>query len=353
MNQLIRRALIGASAVVIALPMTGCVQNLKLGSDYVATSSAAAPQTEVTSQGTPSPAADGSGQKADSAPASPSSDTSSASDTASGTSAAPASDPAGESVIAETVKFDPSWEYAANSRINTGTATLYHAKPTGAKGIVVCINAGHGTKGGSEVKTLCHPDGTPKVTGGTTEAGASEAQAVSPGTVFQDGTPEAEVTLKAALATRDKLLMAGYDVLMIRETEDVQLDNIARTLMANNCADCHIAIHYDSTGTDKGVFFMSVPSEESYRSMEPVASHYEEHNALGRAVVKALESVGLKLFDGGEMEMDLTQTSYSTVPSIDIEVGDTASDHSEESINVVSDGLVLGVDAYFQNNGAK
>lgn len=35
---------------------------------------------------------------------------------------------------------------------------------------------------------------------------------------------------------------------MIRENEDVQLDNIARTVIANNNADIHIAIHFDGDG---------------------------------------------------------------------------------------------------------
>ena len=66
------------------------------------------------------------------------------------------------------------------------------------------------------------------------------AAAVSGGMTFDDGTPESSVTLSMALILKDKLLAKGYDVLMIRETEDVQLDNIARTLIANNASDCHI-----------------------------------------------------------------------------------------------------------------
>ena len=147
----------------------------------------------------------------------------------------------------EKIEFDPSWEYGDKSKIHTGTATLYHADPSVANGRVVCINAGHGTKGGSSVKTLCHPDGTPKVTGGTTATGEVEAVAVSSGVDFPDGTTEASHTLSEALIAKKTLLDAGYDVLMIRETDDVQLDNIARTLIANHYADCHIAIHYDYT----------------------------------------------------------------------------------------------------------
>ena len=41
-------------------------------------------------------------------------------------------------------------------------------------GIVVGVNAGHGTSGGSSVKTLCHPDGSAKTTGGSTAATKSD-----------------------------------------------------------------------------------------------------------------------------------------------------------------------------------
>jgi hypothetical protein len=45
--------------------------------------------------------------------------------------------------------------------------------------------------------------------------------------------------------------------------------------------------------------------------------------------------------------MDLTQTSYSTVPSIDIELGDRNSDHSDATIATLAKGLADGVGAYF------
>lgn len=250
---------------------------------------------------------------------------------------------------ADTIFLSPDWKYMEFSKINTGAARLYRSQAENPKGKVVAINAGHGTKGGSSVKTQCHPDGTPKVTGGTTAAGATTAVAVSSGMQFTDGTAEAAVTLKMALILKDKLLANGYDVLMIRETEDVQLDNIARTVMANNRADCHIALHWDSTTSDKGAFYMSVPNVASYRSMEPVASHWNEHHALGDSLIAGLKDEGVKIFSKGTLEMDLTQTSFSTVPSIDIELGDKGSDHSNATLEKLASGLASGVDRFFGN----
>lgn len=245
------------------------------------------------------------------------------------------------------VGLNMDWKYASFSKINSGKAVLYRSDAATRKNKVVCVNAGHGTKGGSSVKTQCHPDGTPKVTSGTTSAGATTAVAVSGGMTFADGTPEAKVTLAMAKVLKDKLLARGYDVLMIRESDDVQLDNVARTVLANNLADCHIALHWDSTKKNKGAFYMSVPNVASYRAMEPVASHWKQHNALGENLVAGLKAAGVKIFSSGSMEMDLTQTSYSTVPSIDIELGDGASDHSAATLDKLGNGLADGVDSFF------
>lgn len=245
------------------------------------------------------------------------------------------------------VALDPSWQYAEFSKINSGAALLYRSEAENRKGKTVCVNAGHGTQGGSSVKTLCHPDGSPKVTGGTTGAGATQAAAVSGGMTFSDGTPEYKVTAALARLLKERLLAEGYDVLMIREGDDVQLDNVARTVIANNAADCHISLHWDSTSSDKGAFYMSVPSNESYRNMEPVKSHWQQHNALGESLVAGLRGAGVKIFSSGSMEMDLTQTSFSTVPSIDIELGDKASGHSDADLAVLASGLTAGVNQFF------
>ena len=46
--------------------------------------------------------------------------------------------------------------------------------------------------------------------------------------------------------------------------------------------------------------------------------------------------------------MDLTQTSYSEIPSVDIEVGDRATDRSSTTINNTAKGLADGIDAFFK-----
>ncbi len=247
------------------------------------------------------------------------------------------------------IGLNASWQYAGFSKINSGTAVMYTAFAN-RKNRIIAVNAGHGTRGGERARTYCHPDQTPKVTGGSTAAGSITATAVSTGMSFKDGTPERAVTLRMAQILKEKLLQAGYDVLMIRDGEDVQLDNIARTVISNNTADCHIALHWDGDGLsyDKGVYYMSVP--DRLKQMEPVASHWQMHEALGNALIGGLSAKGIKVWGSNPLDTDLTQTSYSTIPSVDIELGNQCSDHSDGRLDLEAEGLLAGINSYFGFN---
>ena len=231
-------------------------------------------------------------------------------------------------------------------------AIRYINKNKNHNNYTVCINAGHGTLGGENVYTQSHPDGSGKVTGGTNGLGAKTSMAVSSGMTFLDGTEERTVTLQAALILKEKLLEKGYHVLMIRETDDVRLDNIARTILANNNADCHVALHWDSTELDKGAYYMKVSNEinGSYKQMYPVSEWWQSHDNLGDCLIAGLSNNGVKIWENGPLDQDLTQISYSTVPSVDIELGDKASDHSEATLKKIAEGLCAGIDIFFDQN---
>lgn len=245
------------------------------------------------------------------------------------------------------VSLNPDWTFAGFSKINTGCAYLYRAAEN-RNNITVAVNAGHGTAGGSAVKTYSHPDKSPKVTGGTNAEGAVESTAVSAGMTFSCGLSEAEGNLRTALILRKMLLESGFDVLMIRETDDVQLDNIARTVISNNSADIHVAVHYDGDGRskDKGVFYCGVPDELKY--LENVAAHCAESERLGAALVAGLKDRGLSLYNGGRTDTDLTQTSYSTIPTVDIELGNQSTLPTTENLETRARGVLDGVRSYFR-----
>ncbi len=256
-------------------------------------------------------------------------------------------EPETPTVPTDNIGFDSSWQYGSLAEITSGQAVLYHAE--NGNGIVVSLNAGHGTKGGEDKKIPCHPDYSGKFTGDVSGAGSVFAVASSQGMVFHDGTAEADVNLLEAKILRNKLLKEGFDVLMIRDGEDVQLDNVARTLIANNVADINIAIHWDGDGLkyDKGCFFASIPNE--IKRMSPVIWNWENCDALGTSLIEGLRAKGIKIYQEGFEPVDLVITSYSTIPATEIELGNSASDHSMKTLSNLADGLVIGIKQFFEN----
>ena len=249
------------------------------------------------------------------------------------------------------IYIDFTSRYATYSIINDGYATLYKidkTKTTNFKNKTIAVNAGHGTKGGATIKTFSHPDFSPKLTGGSTAAGSVLSSAVSSGMTFENGMTEANANLVVAYALKDKLLESGYSVLMIRENDDCRLDNIARTVIANENADAHIAIHFDSTNTDKGIFYITPYNDARYLSMEPVKSNAKNIKELGDSVISAFRDMGEKIWkDKGILQGDLTQISFSTNASIDIELGDRKTELTIEKAETFAEGIKRGVDKYF------
>ena len=224
------------------------------------------------------------------------------------------------------LKWNSSWEFASFSKIHTGRPKMYRASNPNGK--VVAVNAGHGTRGGESVQTLCHPDGTAKVTNGSTVIGSIYAVADSYGTRFLDGTTEAAANLSLALIFRDKLLAAGY-------------------VFANQYADCHLSLHYDSSTNNKGFYYLGVPDIASYRAMYPVKTHYQKSNRMGECLLAAMRKKGIKIFSRGNMPTDLMQTSYSKIASLDVEVGDRASLHTPAAQTPIAEALVDGLNKFF------
>ena len=244
----------------------------------------------------------------------------------------------------EEIKFNPNWEYASFSKINKGSSFLYKTLKD-SKNKIIAVNAGHGTKNGSSIKTLCHPDGTPKTTGGSTKKGSTHALAVSDGITLLNGITEGAINLKVAKKLKEILLNNGYNVLMIRDDEDVQLDNIARTVIANNISDILISLHFDSGDKNKGAFYLSVP--DAIKEMTPVKEHWKEHDKLGKNIIEGLKKNNVKIFGEGKMDIDLTQTCYSTIPSIIVELGDQATNVEDEELNKMVEGILNGIDIFF------
>lgn len=244
------------------------------------------------------------------------------------------------------ISLNSDYQFAGFSKINTGSAVLYKASGR-RKNITVAINAGHGTVGASDIKTFSHPDKSPKITGGTSSKGSVESIAISSGMVFNNGTRESEANLIVARLTKEILLRKGFDVLMLRDSDDVQLDNIARTVIANNNADIHIAIHFDSDNTkkDKGVFWCSIP--DGLKKLKNVGAHSAKSEFLAECLIKGAGEEDLRIFKDGSLPVDLTQTSYSTIPTVDIELGNQNTIPDLERLNRRASAIAKGIEYYY------
>lgn len=205
---------------------------------------------------------------------------------------------------------------------------------------LIAIDPGHQGRGNFEQEPIGPGAGETKnkVAGGT--SGVST------------GVPEYELTLDIGLQLRDALVEKGYNVLMIRETHDVNISNAERAQMANEAnADAFIRLHANGAGSSsaRGAITMCQTSSNPYNG-----EYYEKSRELSEKILEAYTEV-TGIANMGIQETDtMSGINWCTVPVTILEMGFMTNPDEDELMQdpdfqeKMVDGIVQGIEAYLE-----
>lgn len=221
-----------------------------------------------------------------------------------------------------------------------GTDICYEGSGENKNRIIV-IDAGHQIKGNSGQEPI--------------GPGAESTQAkVSSGTSGTfSGVEEYMLNLRVAISLRDELLSRGYSVVMIRETNEVDISNAERAQVANrHHASAFIRIHANGWENDEmqGAMTVCQTAENPYPDC---AAAYAESRRLSEAVLDAYcAATGISRRSIWETDSK-AGTNWSAVPTTILEMGfmsnreDDLRMQESDFAGHAARGIADGLDAFF------
>ena len=166
------------------------------------------------------------------------------------------------------------------------------------------------------------------------------------------GLPEYQLNLDVALKLRDELEARGYEVYMIRETNDVDISNAERAqLAAESGSDILIRIH--ANGSDNtsvaGALTMAPSTANPYLSQEMIA----ECQKLSQCIITAFCASTGANNQGVYQTDEMSGLNWCSIPATIVEMGymtnqeeDTRMQTADYQQQMVT-GIADGIDQYF------
>lgn len=203
---------------------------------------------------------------------------------------------------------------------------------------VIGIDPGHQERGDSSTE----PNGPGSSTYKAKVAGGTRGAAT--------GKPEYKLTLEVAKKLKAELMDRGYQVVMTRTKNNVNISNKERALLVNESgADICVRIHADGGASSaRGASVLCPSSSNRY-----ISKLYSKSKKLSAELIGAYcKETGLRN-RGISYRDDLTGTNWSTVPTTLIELGFMTNSTEDRFMASASGqkkmvkGLADGIDAYF------